>query len=446
MSTIDTPVSPQTAQDGEVVAETTRLYSYWRIKTFYSMYLGYAFYYLTRKSFPFLIPHLSSLGYSLTDLGWVSTIMAFTYGISKFISGMISDRSNPRYFMAFGLIMTGLLNIAIGASSALWLFAIFWGLNGIFQGWGWPPCSKLLTHWYSQSERGRWWGVWNSSHNVGGALAPIIVAALATSPLGWRFAMFVPAIMSITAGIFLINRLRDTPEKLGFPPIEEFRNESSSQEKKVEETKSLTMVESLFQYVLVNKYIWILAASYFFVYVMRQGINDWMFMYFMKEKGIDQILASTGIAGFEIGGIFGALSAGWLSDTVFPGRRGMVNSLFCAAVGLNLLAIYALPPGNALLGVVLMTTAGFLIFGPQMLIGIAAAELSHKKAAGTSTGFVGLFAYLGSAVAGGPFGYICQHWGWDWYLLVTGACSVISALILSSLWSIRSGNTASKAA
>jgi sugar phosphate permease len=39
------------------------------------------------------------------------------------------------------------------------------------------------------------------------------------------------------------------------------------------------------------------------------------------------------------------------------------------------------------------------VFGPQMLIGMAAAECSHKEAAGAATGFVGLFAYLGASLS-----------------------------------------------
>ena len=38
-------------------------YTYWRIRTFYSMYAGYAFFYLSRKSFTFAMPAMAlSLG------------------------------------------------------------------------------------------------------------------------------------------------------------------------------------------------------------------------------------------------------------------------------------------------------------------------------------------------------------------------------------------------
>ena len=135
-------------------------YKYWRVRTFYGMYMGYVFYYFSRKSFTFVMPALvQDLGFTKGDLGMLGSIMAITYGLSKFLSGILTDRANPRYFMAFGLMLTGVFNIFFGLSSTLIMCAVFWGLNGWFQGWGWPPCARLLTHWYSQKERGTWWEI-----------------------------------------------------------------------------------------------------------------------------------------------------------------------------------------------------------------------------------------------------------------------------------------------
>ncbi len=152
-------------QDGTVVKER---YKYWRLRIFLGMYVGYVFFYFSRKSFTFAMPALmQDLGFDKTDLGILGSILSITYGMSKFLSGILADKSNPRYFMAIGLILTGILNIFFGLSSSILFFGIFWGLNGWFQGWGSPPCARLLTHWYSQTERGSWWGFWNTSHGVG---------------------------------------------------------------------------------------------------------------------------------------------------------------------------------------------------------------------------------------------------------------------------------------
>ena len=187
---------------------------------------------------------IQELGFDKAQLGYLGSIFSLSYGLSKFMSGILSDESNPRYFMAFGLILTGIFNIFFGFSSSLILFALFWGMNGWFQGWGWPPCAKLLTHWYSQSERGRWWSIWNTSHNLGGGIIPVIVAIVANS-MGWRWAMYVPGGSCILMGFLLIDRLRDVPQSLGLPPVEKFRKEPSEVARQNHEKENATAREIL---------------------------------------------------------------------------------------------------------------------------------------------------------------------------------------------------------
>jgi OPA family sugar phosphate sensor protein UhpC-like MFS transporter len=426
------PYAPE-IQDPE---EVKKRYKYWRFRIFYGMYIGYIFYYFTRKSFTFAMPALmQDLGLELSDLGILSSILSISYGMSKFLSGMLADRSNPRFFMGIGLILTGICNIFFGLSSSILAFAVFWGLNGWFQGWGWPPCARLLTHWYSQKERGTWWGFWNTSHSIGGALIPIL-AAFCAQLWGWRFAMYIPGVTCIVIGLFLINRLRDTPQSLGLPPIEKFKDDYPSA--KHREEREISVKEILFKHVLNNRYIWILAISYFFVYIIRQAINDFGALFLMKDKGYSMMLASASVFWFEAGGVCGSLAAGWASDKIFKGRRGPINVLFSLGVIFAIAGLYFTPPGMLMLDYALMFTIGFLIFGPQMLIGMAAAELSHKKAAGTATGFTGWIAYLGAATAGYPISKIAQVWGWYGFFASLALCGVVSVLLLLPLWKIKS--------
>jgi OPA family sugar phosphate sensor protein UhpC-like MFS transporter len=421
-------------QDAELVKKN---YKYWRFRTFYAMWAGYAFFYFTRKSFTFAMPLMQSeLGLGKFELGLLGSILYITYGASKFLSGMIGDKSNPRYFMSIGLILTGIFNFLFGMSSVFWSFAIFWGLNGIFQGWGWPGCAKLLTHWYSQSERGRWWSAWNTSHNIGGSLIPLLVAGCAAQ-YGWRFAMYLPGVISILAGLFVMNRLRDTPQSLGLPPIEKFRGDYSNSNSRSEKS-NLSMKELLFEYVIKNKYIWILAVAYFLIYVIRTAVNDWTMVYLIEVKNYTMKEAGMCLFWFEWGGLFGSLAAGWASDIIFKGKRNPINVLFTLVILGLIFAFKSFHQASLLVDSAFIFLFGFFIFGPQMLIGMAAAELSHKNATATATGFVGCFAYLGAAVAGGPLGAITQKWGWDVYLLTLFICAALGALILLPLWSVRS--------
>lgn len=421
-------------QDSEVIKEN---YHYWRIRILYSMFIGYALYYFTRKSFTFAMPGLiEDLHFDKGQLGLLGSILYITYGISKFASGVISDRSNPRYFMAAGLFLTGICNILFGLSSSLLMFALFWGLNGWFQGFGWPPCARFLTHWYSQNERGSWWSTWNVSHNIGAFIIPWIIG-LSLYFFDWRFAMHLPGVICILGSLFLLNRLRDTPQSLGLPPIEKFRNDYGNKTvEEVEKEHELTSREILVEHVLKNKYIWLLAIAYFFVYVVRTGVNDWTALFLNEAKGYGRF-SSTGFASlFEAGGFCGSLAAGWASDRLFAAKRGPVNVLFAIGMLISILAFWFVPPNYPWVDSIAIFTIGFCIFGPQMLIGVAAAELSHKKAAATSTGFAGFFAYIGAAVAGYPIGRITQDFGWDGFFCTLIVCCIISLLLLIPLWGV----------
>ncbi len=409
-------------------------YYYWRLRIFYSMYVGYIFYYFTRKSFTFITPFMiSDLGLTKSDVGILATVLSISYGISKFASGVLCDRSNPRFFMAIGLILTGFCNILFGLSSSVWFLSLFWALNGLFQGWGWPSCTKQLTHWYSRTERGRWWSACTTSQTVGGFLIAY-VAVYSGSWFGWRWGMYIPALMCIGIGLWLLNRLRDEPQSLGLPSIEQYKGEIEEANERL-----LPVKQILFNQVLNNKYVWILSLSYFFVYIVRQAVNDWGNLYLSEIKGLTAIQAAICVSWFEVGGFFGMLVAGWGSDRWFQGRRVPLMVIFALALVFSVLGLWYINPGELLIPSFLIAIIGFLVFGPQMLVGLAAAEFVSKKASSTSNGFAGCFAYLGAAVGGYPILKISEIYGWWGFIVTLTLCSVLTAVILIPIWSVRSG-------
>jgi glycerol-3-phosphate transporter len=85
---------------------------------------------------------------------------------------------------------------------------------------------------------------------------------------------------------------------------------------------------------------------------------------------------------------------------------------------------------------ILMTTIGFLIYGPVMLIGLHALELAPKKAAGTAAGFTGLFGYLGGTVAASAvIGWAADRFGWDggFRVMIGGGIIAIILLVITTI-------------
>ncbi|HIF9188982.1 MFS transporter [Photobacterium damselae] len=409
--------------------EIDQKYHYWRFHIMVSMYIGYAGFYFSRKTFNYAMPAMmADLGLDKADIGLIGTLFYITYGCSKFFSGIISDRSNPRYFMGLGLIATGIINIVFGLSSSLYTLAILWVLNAWFQGWGWPSCSKLLTTWYSRSERGFWWALWNTAHNVGGALIPLVVGYL-TLHFGWRYGFMLPGIIAVVIGLFICWRLRDKPVTLGLPSVGRWRKDhlEIAQEN---EGLGLSSRDILHKYVIKNKYIWLLAFSYVLVYIVRTGINDWGNLYLTEQFHYSLISANGAISLFEIGGFVGSLVAGWGSDKLFGGNRGPMNLIFAIGIFLSVAALWLMPFKSYVLQSACFFAIGFFIFGPQMLIGMAAAECSHKNSAGAATGFVGLFAYMGAALSGYPLAIVVEHYHWTGFFTVLAAVSAVIGLLL----------------
>ena len=408
--------------------EIDKTYRYWRLHLMITSYIGYAGFSFTRKSFNFVMPAmLTDLGLQKADIGIMGTAFYLTYGVSKFLSGVLGDRSNPRYFMGIGLMMTGVVNILFGMSSSVFMFITLWMINAFFQGWGWPPCSKILNTWYSRNERGLWWAIWNTSHNLGGALIPILSGAVALY-WGWRYGMIVPGIIACVIGFALCFLLRDRPTSMGLPTVGEWRNDIAEKEHE-SEGLGLSNWEILKIYVFKNSIIWALAFSWCFIYIIRTGINDWGNLYLTETHGYDLLKANSAVSFFEIGGFLGALFAGWGSDKFFNGNRTQMNIIYVLGIISTSLALWFIPSDNYFVMCGLFFLMGFFIFGPQFLIAMAAAENSHKHASGSSTGFVSLFAYIGAAAAGAPLAWIIQSLHWNGFFgslfIVSLACALL---------------------
>ena len=339
------------------------------------MVIGYAAFYLTRKSVNYVLPALQTdLGLDKGDIGLLGSLFYLAYGVSKFTAGLWHDSHGQRWFMGVGLFATGLLNVVFAFGESLMLLLAVWSLNGFFQGWGWPPCARLLTHWYSRNERGFWWGCWNMSINIGGAIIPLI-SAFAAHWWGWQAAMLTPGIISMALGIGLTLQLKGTPQEEGLPSVGAWRQDPLELRQE-QQSPPMGLWQMLRTTMLKNSMIWLLGVSYVLVYLIRIALNDW-------------------------GNI-------WLTESHGPVHH------------------------YALLAVCFFTV-GFFVFGPQMLIGLAAVECGHKAAAGSITGFLGLFAYLGAALAGWPLSLVIERYGWPGMFSLLSVAAVLMGLLLMPL-------------
>ncbi|MBT8448423.1 MAG: glycerol-3-phosphate transporter [Gammaproteobacteria bacterium] len=409
-----------------------------RWQVFAGIFIGYAGYYLVRKNFSLAMPFLiEEQGYSKGELGIALSAVSIAYGLSKFLMGSVSDRSNPRYFMATGLFLSAGIMLLFGlvpwATSSIVIIFVLLFLNGWVQGMGWPACGRTIVHWYSANERGRTVSVWNIAHNVGGGLiGPLFILGMAWFN-DWHSAFYVPAAVALFISVFILLALRDTPQSCGLPAIDNYRDDHSHDYDESHEQEFNTR-QIFLEHVLNNKLLWFIAIANAFVYLIRYGVLDWAPTYLSEVKAFSVDKSSWAYFAYEWAGIPGTLLCGWMSDRFFAGRRSPTAILYMVLVLIAVLIYWFNPPGNPMIDIAALIAIGFLIYGPVMLIGLHALELVPKKAAGTAAGLTGLFGYLGGAViANITLGFTVDYYGWDggFMLLVGGCIAAIGFLMLT---------------
>ena len=415
------------------------LYRRLRRQIFFGIFFGYAAYYLVRKNFTLAMPYLVEQGFSRGDLGIALSAISLAYGVSKFVMGSVSDRSNPRVFLPAGLFLAAAVMLFMGlvpwATSSIAVMFVLLFVCGWFQGMGWPPCGRVIVHWWSHKERGMIVSVWNCAHNVGGGIPPLLLLLGMAWFNDWHSALYLPALAAMLIALAALILMRDTPQSCGLPPIEEYKNDYPDHYDANHAEQELTTRQILVKYILPNKLLWYIALANVFIYLLRYGILDWSPTYLKEVKHFTLDKSSWAYFLYEYAGIPGTLLCGWMSDKIFKGNRGATGVFFMVLVTAATVVYWLNPAGNPGLDMLCMIVIGFLIYGPVMLIGLHALELAPKKAAGTAAGFTGLFGYLGGSVAASAIvGYTVDVFGWNGgFIVLISGCILAVALLLMTM-------------
>ncbi|XP_051973565.1 glucose-6-phosphate exchanger SLC37A4b [Xyrauchen texanus] len=428
-------------------------YGYYRIIIFMSMFVGYMLYYFNRKTFSFLMPSvMEEIDLDKEELGLITSSQTLAYAISKFISGVLSDKISARWLFSIGLFIVGIINIFFSWSSTVMMFTLLWFMNGFGQGFGWPPCGKVLRKWFEPSQFGTWWAVLCCSMNLAGSLGPIITTVL-VQYYNWRIIMSMSGVICMAIAVVCLLLVKNEPSDVGLPSIE-------LGAKKGKGMKGAPNDESTLKDFLLSPYLWVLSAGYLVVFGVKIACTDWGQLFLMQEKGQSAMMGSSYMSALEVGGFFGSIGAGYLSDkavarqglgTYGNPRHGLLLMMMAGmAVSMYLFRVtitpetpeevplwgLALHPVSVLTGVsekelwilILGAAFGFSSYGPIALFGVIASESAPSNFCGTSHAIVALMANVGAFMAGLPFSTIAKNYSWDtafWVAEVTCAITTV---------------------
>jgi len=413
-----------------------REFKYWQNRILQGTIVGYAIFYLVRKNLSMAMPGLQAdLDITKAQLGIFLTSHGLIYGISKFLSGFPADKLSSRHLLVSALLLCSICNFIFGFSSSLIILGIFWILNGLFQGFGFPPIARLLAYWIPPKQLATKMSIWQTSHSIGAASAVIICGYVVS--FGWRWCFYIPAVLALLGVVWMWITIRNSPKDVGLPEIDEFEHKQQqknvqSNDKNIFEYKQLLMKK-----VFKNKVIWVLAIANFPVYALRFAILDWGPTLLKEWKGLSLVHAGWIVASFEIAGILGVLAAGRATDKYFDGKAHRVCLICITLASVFMFLFWKMTTVPIWIYISFLILSGFFLYGAHALGTIATSKTATRKVSATACGFHGFWGYLSVIATGWGFGSLTDAFGWSYSigaLIILGFSGVI---LFALIWNAK---------
>ena len=163
-------------------------------------------------------------------LGFMDTSFLASYAIFMFVSGFVAERVNLRYFLAVGMLLSGLFTILFGLGKYMGIHSIYYYLamqflGGAVQSSGWPGVVTVVANWFGKGKKGFVFGVWNAHTSIGNIVGGLLAGTFVDSD--WALSFIVPGLIISAMGVVVWFILPVQPSDMGFTQEELIPNEVS---------------------------------------------------------------------------------------------------------------------------------------------------------------------------------------------------------------------------
>lgn len=410
----------------------------WQRRVFWLLWGAYASYYLARVNFAVAQPAILAEfpSWTAAQIGAIPSTYAAFYAAGQLLNGVVGQRLGARKMMTAALVVAALANLGFSLTSSYRVMLVLWALNGFAQSAGWSLAVQTMSNWTPSRQRGTVIGLLSTCYQVGNAVSWLLAGRLCATA-GWRSAFLVPSLILLPVAIVFAMSLRETPQQVGLAAVRD--DEPGAASGDGSDTGPLPLRRLLAE-VLLNRVLWVLGIGYFCMNAVRYAFMNWSVQYMADYQGRTiQGSAFTSVV-IPLVGAVGAVSAGWVSDAWFGRRRAPVCAIMLTGLAGVCVAFTQVPAGGWIVATALLGAAGFLVFGPDMLMsGAASVDASHPRAAAAATGLIMSFGATGAIFSGAGVGWLKDVASGDWSLVfqVLAALSMVAALVMATLWNAR---------
>lgn len=392
-------------------------------------YMGYVAIYFARKPMSVVKPVLEeTMGISRDALSMVDTSLLGAYAAGQLTLGAVAKFMTNKQMITLSFLLSGLATAAIGLANSAPAMAAASAVAGYSAACLNPLLVIFIADTFPASMRASVVGLWQTSQQSGGIAANNFASAVLGSS-GWR-SVFI--LSGLVVAVF-------SPLMLAVLPNGASKAVPTKGAIKAGETKPSADGPGVAEMATL-KGVLPLCSSYMLVKMARYCLMLWLPTFFTSRVGMSAAKAGAMASIFDAGGVAGSLCAGIATDTLLGGRMILVCLPLCLLCSLSFVGWGFLNGQGELVNIMCMALSGFLIAGPDGILGGAASKNLcdyHGKSssfASAVSGMVNGVASCGVIAMSAFTSKIVSKLGWSGLFLLLGSMmGAASALMISAI-------------
>lgn len=402
-------------------------YNYWKWRSLFGFCVLYLFTYTGRLNMGIALPLLKrEFGWTSAQVGLLSSLLFWSYGISHLVWGRLSDKIGARWLCGIGAILSTALNWVVSFATSFAGIAIPWAINGVAQGMPFSPGLGMVNRWWTKKQRGTAMGLVIFSSGWATVVVWVLASNVAAPLWGWRGVFRFPVLLMGILGIASFFIIRNRPTDVGLKDYVEEDTETLAKEAK-ESTKGLApYVNCLKDWRLDMAFLTMGLANF-----NRYALLTWIPMYYMESAKYDISKAGLVSLSLPVGMALGPAVAGIISDKFFGAHRYQTIAVYCLIAGGSAVMIAVTPTSHVGLGVVYLFLAGFFVYGAHGPIWTLSQDLAGRNKGGTAAGIMDFvsYAFAGFGAAGMGILLTVTHGNWPLAFMIVAGLSVLAAVL-----------------
>ena len=372
--------------------------------------------------------------FSSEDIGLLSSILFWTYGIGHLVNGRLGEIFGIRRFIVLSVILSVICNILMGFQTSIIAMAVIWGFNGFFQSMAWSPGVSSLTAWWPSDKRGFATGFANAFSGFGQVVATLMVAVgfVVFPNLGWRSAFFVPVLLPIIMLVFYGIFAKETPKDIGlFEYVEEDVVKAEHEDEMTQIVKEKGSIYPFF-HLFENQVFWVWIFVVFASGIARYGLVTWIPKYLNETTELGAVVSLLTSTILPIGMGIGTLIVPTLTDRFCPDNRLWASVISGVVAALCVAGVAFLNPNDDIqftLLLICLFFAGFFICAINGTVWAYAADVGGRVFSSTASGILDFAAYMGAAIQAAVYGFILNAGNWNAVFLSISVFCVLIAIV-----------------